>query len=108
MEDEGAVLPAAEATVERDQLLERAALVELGVVEAVHHDVGDVGETVGPPQVERCGGRERRQWILALDPAVREVVRPARAERNRAVLPRADQQEADVRMLPECREQLRM
>ena len=34
--------------------------LELLVVEAVHHDVGDVGEAVGAQQVGRGRGRERR------------------------------------------------
>ena len=56
MQDEGASLGAAEAAVEGDQLLERAALIEYRVVEAADHDVGDVGEAVGAQKVLR-GGR---------------------------------------------------
>jgi hypothetical protein len=37
--------------VEGDQLLERAALVEGGVVEAADHDVRNVLEAVGAEQV---------------------------------------------------------
>ena len=68
MEDERPRLRAAEAAVEGDQLLERAALVELGVVEAADHDVGDVLEAVGAKQVLRRGRREGRQRVLALEP----------------------------------------
>ena len=74
MEDEGPRLRAAEPAVEADQLLERAALVEGRVVEAADHDVGDVREAVGAPQVPAGGGREGRQRVLALDPPLVEVV----------------------------------
>ena len=53
MQDERPGLSAADPPVERDQLLEGASLVELGVVEAADHDVGDVFEAVGAQQV--CG-----------------------------------------------------
>ena len=86
VQDERPRLEAAEAAVEGDQLLERAALVELGVVEAADHDVGDVLEAVGAQQVSRRGGRERSERVLALDPAVGEVVGTARAERDGPVL----------------------
>ena len=82
VEDEGPRLGAAEAAVEGDQLLERAALVEVGVVEAADQDVGDVREPVGAQQVARRGRGERGERVLALDPAVGEVVR-ARARRAR-------------------------
>ena len=55
-QDERARLEAAHATVERDQLLERATLVQLGVVEAVHEEVGRVREPVRAEQVLRGGG----------------------------------------------------
>ena len=73
-----------------------------------HHDVGDVREAVGAPQVVRRVRREVRQRVLALDPAVGEVVRAARAERDRAVLRERTSSEADVRMLAQRREQLRV
>jgi hypothetical protein len=60
-------LRSAEATVKRDQLLERAPLLELGVVEAVDHDVGDVLEAVGTQQMRPGVGRERRERILPFD-----------------------------------------
>src|SRR6185436_6478154 len=44
MEDERPRLEAAHAAVEGDQLLEGAAFVEVGVVEAADHDVADVLE----------------------------------------------------------------
>ena len=64
----GRVCRPADAAVEGDQLLEGAALVELGVVEAADHDVGDVLEAVGAQQVlwrvrrerARAGPRPRR------------------------------------------------
>ena len=86
MQDEGAGLQAADASVEADQLLERAALVELGVVEAADHDVADVLEAVGAQEVPGRGGRERRQRVLTLDAPVGEVVGAAGAERDRPVL----------------------
>jgi hypothetical protein len=58
VEDERTRLQPADAAVEGDQLLEGAALVELGVVEAADHDVGDVLEAVGAQQVLGRGGRE--------------------------------------------------
>ena len=97
----GRVCSAAEAAVEADQLLERAALVELGVVEAAHHDVADVLEAVGAQEVLGRGGRERGERVLALDAAVREVVGAAGAEGDRPVLGRVNQQPADVRVLAE-------
>jgi len=42
----GTCLRSAEAAVERDQLLERAPLLQLGVIEAADHDVRDVLEPV--------------------------------------------------------------
>ena len=53
VEDERPRLEAADAAVEGDQLLEGAALVEVGVVEAADHDVADVLEAVGAQQVLR-------------------------------------------------------
>ena len=74
VQDERPGLGSAQAAVEGDQLLERAALLELGVIEAVDHDVGDVLEPVGPAQVRGGVGRERRQRVLALDPPLVQVV----------------------------------
>ena len=51
VQDEGAGLEAAQAPVEGDQLLERTALVEVGVVEAADHDVRDVREPIRAQQV---------------------------------------------------------
>src|SRR5215211_2569319 len=48
VEQERPGLRAAEAAVEGDQLLEGAAFLEAGLVEAADHDVGDVGEAVRP------------------------------------------------------------
>ena len=56
------------------------------VEEAVQHDVGDVREAVRAPQVVRRVRGERGQRVLALDPAVRQVVRAAGAEHDRPVL----------------------
>src|ERR1700733_12289354 len=53
MQDERLGLRSAQSAVERDQLLERAALLELRVVEAVDHDVGHVFESIRPQQVGR-------------------------------------------------------
>ena len=60
VQDERLSLRTAEPAVERDQLLERAALLELGVVEAAHHDVGHVLEAVAPAQVIGGARGERR------------------------------------------------
>ena len=51
-------------------------------------------------------GEKRRERVLALDAAVREVVGAARAERDRAVLGRADEQPADVGVRAQRRDQL--
>ena len=53
VQDERLRLGPAQAAVEGDQLLERAALFELRVIEAVDQHVGDVLEAVGPEQVRR-------------------------------------------------------
>ena len=53
VEDERTGLEPADAAVEGDQLLERAALVEIGVVEAADHDVADVLEAVGAQEMLR-------------------------------------------------------
>src|SRR6185503_12030477 len=95
-------LRTAEPTVERNELLEGAALVELRVVEASHHDVGDVREAVRPPEVIRGTGRERRERIVALHPVVCEVARAGPAQGDRPVLRGPDEQPPDVRVLPEC------
>ena len=108
VQDERAGLQAADAAVEADQLLEGAALVELGVVEAADHDVGDVLEAVGAQQVLRRGRGERRERVLALDAALREVVGAAGAERDRAVLGGVDEQPADVRVRAQGGEELRV
>src|SRR4051812_50180712 len=65
VEDEGLRLRPAEAAVEGDELLERAGLVEHGVVEAADHDVGDVHEAVGAPQGGSGGGGEGGQGGLS-------------------------------------------
>ena len=86
VEDEGPRLRAAEPAVERDQLLERAALVEIGVVEAADHEVGDVGETVRAQQVMRRvrrrtarAGRRRRRAPARGSGCRPRRVRPLRA-----------------------------
>ena len=87
--------------------LECAALFEVGVVEAVdHHDVGDVLEPVRSPQVSGCVGGEQRKPVLALDPAVVEVVGAARADGHGAVLGRVHEQKADMGMSGERRDQV--
>src|SRR2546421_4504050 len=58
MEDERPGLGPTEAAVERDQLFESAALVEIGVVKAVHEDVGSVRERVRAEQVRSSVRRE--------------------------------------------------
>ncbi len=85
----GRVCGAAHAAVEGDQLLEGAALVELGVVEAVDHDVGDVGEAVGAREVLGGRRREGRERVLALHAPRGEVALAPRAEDDGAVAPRS-------------------
>jgi hypothetical protein len=70
MKQKGAGLRAADAAMEGDQLLERTALFELGLVEAVDDDVGRMFEAVGPPQVRRGVRRERRERIFPFDAAL--------------------------------------
>ena len=101
VEDERAGLEAADAAVEGDQLLEGAAFVEVGVVEAADHDVADVLEAVGAEQVLGRVGREVGERVVALDAALREVVGAVGAERDGAVLGGADEQPADVRVRAE-------
>ena len=107
-EQERAGLRPAEPAVERDQLLERAALVQDRVVEAADHDVGDVREAVRPPQVAGGGGRERCERVLALDAPLVEVRGARRAEHDGAVGRGAHEQPADVRMRSQRAEQLGM
>ena len=56
------------------------------VVEAADHDVGDVGEAVGPPEVAGRGGGEGRERVVALDAPLVQVrgARTVRARRRRA------------------------
>ncbi len=108
VEQERAGLRAAEPAVEGDELLERAALVEGGVVEAAHHDVGHVREAVRAQQVARRGGGERRQRILALDVVVLEPALAGGPEHQGAVLGRVHEQPPDVRMASKRRDQLGM
>src|SRR5262245_37635673 len=98
-------LRAADAAVERDEFLEGTAFVEVRVVEAADHDVGDVLEAVRAEQVLRGVRREVRERILAVDPAVGEVAGPLGPERDRAVALRADEQPADVGMVAKRRQQ---
>ena len=108
MEHERLGLRAAQAPVERDQLLEGAALVEIRVVEQADHDVGDVPEAVRAQEMPWRIGRERRERILALDAPVGEVVEvrsysttgPCSAERT--------SRPADVRVRGERGQQARV
>ena len=77
--------------MERDQLLEGAALVERGFVEAPDHDVCDVGEPVRAKQVLRSSWRERRERVRSLDASGGEVVRSLRAEHDGSVVLAPDQ-----------------
>ena len=94
--------------MERDQLLERAALVEHRVVEAPDHDVRDVLEAVRAQEVAPGVRRERGERILADDTPVGQVAGALRAERDRAVALRADEEPADVRVLTQRRDELGM
>jgi hypothetical protein len=84
--------------VEGDQLLERTALIERGVVEAADEQVGRVRETVGAKKMLRRRGREERQRILAVDAVLLEIASAVRAEHDGPVLVRADEHPADVRV----------
>ena len=105
-EDEWSGLRATESAVEGDQLLERAALVELGVIEAADHDVGDVRESIRALQVPGRRRRERGQGIVTIDATLVEVVGARRAEDDRPVFGRANEQPADVGVLTQARKQL--
>ena len=87
VEQERPRLRPAEPAVERDQLLEGAALVERGVVEAADQQMS---ATCAKPSVRRrcCGacGEKRRERILALDPALLAGTGCRAAEHDRAVL----------------------
>ena len=107
VQDEGEALRPAHAAVRADQLLEGGDLAELRPEGAVDHQVGAVREAVGAPQVVGGVGAEGRQRVLALDPALVEEVDARRADRDRAVALRADQDEADPGVLAERREQAR-
>jgi len=85
VEDERLRLRPSEPAVEGDELLEGAALVELRVVEAPDHDVGDVLEAVCAEEMVRGVRRERGERILADDTPVGQVAGALRAQRNRAV-----------------------
>ncbi len=108
MQNEWPRLRAADAAVEGDQLLERAARLERRVVEAADHDVGDMGEPVGAEEVLRSGRREGCERILALDTPVREVAGAVRAECERPVLGGADEEPADVWVVAQRRDQVGM
>src|SRR3954447_1290256 len=97
-------LGTADAAMEGDQLLERAALFQSRVVEAPDHDVGDVGEAVGAQQVSGSVPRERCQRIHSVDAARGEVVRSPGAENHRPFFLTSDQEPADVRVVAQRRQ----
>src|SRR5580765_203587 len=101
-------LGAAEAAVEGDQLLERAAFFQSLVVEAPDHDVGDVGEAVCAQQMSGSVPRERCQWIDSVDAARGEVVRSRRAENDGPFFLAPDQEPADVRVIAQRRQEARV
>ena len=82
---------------------ERATLVERGVIEAADHDVGDVRESIRALQVPCRRRRERSQGIVTIDATLIEVVGAGRAEDDRPVFGRANQQPADVGVLTQAR-----
>ena len=86
VEEEGPGLRSPQAAVEGDQLLERAALLDHRVVEAVDHNVGDVGEAVDPAEVPRRAVREQGERVRTCDLPIREPAAAGRAEGNRPVL----------------------
>ena len=106
MENECSRLRPAQPAVERDQLLEGAALLEIGLVEAADHDVGHVREAVRAQEMARRGRGERRQRILALDGPVGEVVGAGGAKRYRTACRGANEEPADVWVLAECLESI--
>ena len=58
--------------------------------------------------VLRRAAGEARQGVLSVDPGFGEVVRAVPAEHDWAAALRADEQPADMRVVPQRREQLRM
>src|SRR5207244_5342716 len=78
-EQERPCLGAAESAVERDQLLEGAALVKSRVVEAADEQVRRVRETVCAEKMPRRRGREPRQRVLSLHAVLLEVADAAAA-----------------------------
>src|SRR4029453_10355326 len=101
MEDERLRLRAANAAVERDELLEGTAFVQVGVVEAPDHEVGDGREGISAQEVLGRSGGEVREWILALDSAVLQVPGATSAQHDPPVALRAHEQPAHVRVLAE-------
>ena len=93
--------------MERDQLLKGAALLELGVVEAVDEDVGRVRKAAAAQQM--CG-RGGENGASGSSPSTRSA--PGnwlrRPEHDRAMLRRLHQHEADVRVGPQGADELRM
>ena len=94
--------------MERDQLLEGATLVALGVIKAAHGYVRGVREAIGAQEVPRGGRREGRERILAIDLSGRQVERARAPERHRPELGRVDEQPTDVRVLAQRRDEPRM
>ena len=95
VQDERLRLRPSDPAVEGDQLLEGAALVEHGVVEAPDHDVRDVGNPSVRSRCRRALGEKRGERILALDAAVPEVgTVPAEGDRP----PQSAKQPAHVRV----------
>ena len=106
MQDERTRLRATQTTVEGDQFLECATLLEIGVIEAVDEDVGGVCEAIRALEVSRSVGRERRERILSLDPIRAQKMTATRTEHYGSVLTKMHHHEADVRVPTEGLDQL--
>ena len=83
IEEERPCLGPAKATMERNQLLEGASLIEMRVVKAPHHDVRDVRKPVGTAQMVRGVRGECGQWIVPLNAPVQQELSAAGSKHNR-------------------------
>src|SRR5262249_18569479 len=91
IEKERPGLGSTDPAVERDQLLECAALVDLGVVEAADHDVRHVLEAVGAEQLRRRVRGGVRKRVLTVHAALGGAGRTLPAERDGTGALRADE-----------------
>ena len=91
--EHGVALPATEATVAADQLLEGSNVP--AVERAVDDKVANVGQCGVAQNLARCIRAERRQRIGADDPVVLQIVHAVAAKDDHAVLSRSGNDETD-------------